>query len=322
MANPIVGHDAVRSQLRNAITSARMPHAWILHGQQGIGKSLLAQEMAQEFLCTARNGDGQPCAQCHSCRMMLADTHPDFRALAREEGKRDIPVHAIRTLLAFLILSGNESERRAVIINDADHLNKAAANALLKGLEEPTSGCLLILVVHDLQRLPATVRSRAVLQRCHALNDRDMRTVLTQMNFDATLLGLALQAGQGRPGRIVCLQPAKDAKLLHQWQQATEHLEEIDIGQIQQLLASKWPIELLQLAIELLLERLYHLIPALPVATAEQVLQLAWELAEMPKRIAHQKLAPDMALLGLLIALRKQLRHAPNAAIANPHNGD
>jgi len=318
----ILGHDTVRKRLRAAIASERIPHAWMLHGQQGIGKSRIAQEMAQQFLCTQRNHEGSACGQCHSCRMLLANSHPDYRNLTLEEGKRDIPVRHVRDLLGFLALSGNESERRVAIIDDADRLNKAAANALLKGLEEPSSGCLLILIVHDLQRLPATVRSRCILQRCDALSDGNMRTVLQQMGLDAPTQHIARIAGQGRPGHVACLQDKKGAQLLERWQQATDPIAQIDIGTIQQLLASKWPVELLPLAIDLLLDRLYPQLSTLPAEHAETLLQTAWRLAEMPKRIALQKLTADAALLGLLTQLRSQLRLATTPAVANPRRKD
>ena len=318
----IIGHQDVHQRLRSALCSPRLPHAWLLHGAKGIGKQLLAHDMARMFLCTERNHQGGACGSCHSCRMMAADSHPDFRALLLKEGKRDIPVAAIRNLLEFLALSGNESSHRVALIDDADRLNTSAANALLKGLEEPAPGCLLILVAHDLQRLPATVRSRCVLQGCTTLDEASMRTVLARMELDADTTTLALNIGYGQPGRVACLRQRQWAELLTTWQQSTDDLRHIDLGHMQPLLSGKWPAEVIQLAVDILLDRLYLEIPNLPSPQNTHALQLAWQLAELPKRIEYQKLAPDMALLGLLLQLRRLLRENSGQPVAKVSDRD
>ncbi|MDX8409947.1 MAG: DNA polymerase III subunit delta' [Mariprofundales bacterium] len=322
MTTAIIGHTDVHQRLHNAVSSPRLPHAWLLHGAKGIGKQLLAHDMARTFLCTERDSQSDACGSCHSCHMMAADNHPDFRSLLLEEGKRDIPVAAIRKLLGFLALSGNESSHRVALIDDADRLNNAAANALLKGLEEPAAGCLLILVAHDLQRLPATVRSRCILQSCAALDEASMRTVLAGMELDPETAALALNIGHGQPGRIACLRQQQWAELLKAWQQSIDDLRQTDLSRIQQLLAGKWPTEVFHLAVDILLDRLYMEIANLPSPQNEDALQLAWQLAELPKRIELQKLAPDMALLGFLLQLRRLLRANNDQPIAKIHSRD
>jgi len=300
----IHGHATLRAQILTAISTPKRHHAWLLHGPMGIGKSLIANEMAQAFLCQ-NTTHPRPCLHCHSCQMMAAHSHPDTLTLQCEEGKRDIPVAQVRQLLGFLALTGYESSHRVAVIDDAERLNHAAANALLKGLEEPTEGCLLILVCSDLQRLPATIRSRCMLQTCAALDDATTRTILQQIGIAESALQMATTLAQGQPGRSACLLDSQWCQRLQQWQQLTENLAQLDIGQIQQLVAAKWTAQPLILAVAIVLERARPLLNQLPFTLAEQALTVCQHLAETPARVERQSIRCDQALLGPMIELRR-----------------
>ncbi|HKB60801.1 MAG TPA: DNA polymerase III subunit delta' [Gallionellaceae bacterium] len=156
----------------------RLPHAILLKGPQGTGKLDFALNMAQSLLCEQPAADGLACGECPSCRWFLQETHPDFRLLqpqalaesddgeAREGGKkrpsRQITVDQVRALGDFANLSAHQGGHRVVLIHPAEAMNTAAANALLKTLEEPTSRMILILVSHKPQQLLPTIRSRCV----------------------------------------------------------------------------------------------------------------------------------------------------------------
>jgi DNA polymerase-3 subunit delta' len=161
---------------------ARLPHALLLHGAAGSGKLALAERFAQALLCEAGRSQSAPCASCAACRWFLAGSHPDVRyvepeAMARQVGLADdeetpaarpagssseIKVDQIRALADFVNLGSHRGGLRLAIVHPAEEMNAAAANALLKSLEEPPPGAVFLLVSHRPWRLLPTVRSRCV----------------------------------------------------------------------------------------------------------------------------------------------------------------
>lgn len=149
---------------------ARLPHALLLHGPKGIGKRGLATELARWLLCESPSPDGA-CGHCKACGWFGQGAHPDFKLVepaaesAREDepgkkGGKYITISEIRQLGDFLGLASHQGGWRVVVIQPAELLNQAAANALLKTLEEPPENVLIVLVSHQPGRLPATVLSR------------------------------------------------------------------------------------------------------------------------------------------------------------------
>ncbi len=160
----------------------RVPHALLLHGAEGVGKLALAERFAQALLCEHVSPPGEPCGRCDACRWFAAANHPDVRyvepeAIAHPRGgteesgqrqgkpsrpSREIKVDQIRALADFVHLGSHRGGVRIAILHPAEQMNPAAANALLKSLEEPPAGAIFLLVSHRPGRLPATVRSRCV----------------------------------------------------------------------------------------------------------------------------------------------------------------
>lgn len=157
---------------------ARLPHAILLKGPQGTGKLDFSLNMAQSLLCMTPDSKGFACQTCASCHWFQQESHPDFRLLQpealgeaeegeeREAGKkkpsRQISVDQIRALGDFANLSAHQGGHRVVLIHPAETMNTAAANALLKTLEEPSARMVLILVAHKPQQLLPTIQSRCV----------------------------------------------------------------------------------------------------------------------------------------------------------------
>jgi len=142
----------------------------LLHGPRGIGKRAFAADLAKWLLCEAPSEEGG-CGHCKSCAWFEQGGHPDFKLLepaseaSREDeptkkGGKHITINEIRELGDFLGLVSHQGGWRVVLIQPAELLNAAAANALLKTLEEPPANVLIVLVSHQPRRLPATVRSR------------------------------------------------------------------------------------------------------------------------------------------------------------------
>jgi DNA polymerase-3 subunit delta' len=149
---------AAREQMRAALLAGRLPHALLLQGPPGIGKAALADYLARQVLCD--RPEQAPCGECAGCHLYDAGSHPDLRRVGLVEDKKQIAVDDIRELIAGFVLRSFRGGRKVAIIDPADAMNVNGANALLKTLEEPTEGALLILTVARPDRLPATIASR------------------------------------------------------------------------------------------------------------------------------------------------------------------
>jgi DNA polymerase-3 subunit delta' len=161
-----------------------LPHALLVHGPQGIGKRALGERIAQLILCEAPELAARPCGACDGCRWFSAGSHPDFRRIepealaprqeavddeapATETAKKGKPsqiikVEQIRELADFLNVGSHRGRRRVALVHPAEEMNANAANALLKGLEEPPGGAMFVLIAHRPARLLPTIRSRCV----------------------------------------------------------------------------------------------------------------------------------------------------------------
>lgn len=159
---------------------ARSSQAILLMGSKGLGKTGLAIELAQWLFCEALRERhlSLPCGVCDDCRLMLARQHPDLQwllipraiqsllpwwgkmFLPETEDKEQIRLESWLNLRDFVHLSSTRGARRVLLINPAEAMNRATANALLKILEEPPEGLQFILIAHQPSRLPATIRSR------------------------------------------------------------------------------------------------------------------------------------------------------------------
>jgi DNA polymerase-3 subunit delta' len=143
--------------LRRARAQGRLPHALLIQDAPGAGGAQLALLAAQTALCT---GPEAPCGHCRECQRVAARTHPDLWFLAPEEDSVQIKVDQVRALTDGLLLSAHGATASVAIVDPADMLTPSSANALLKTLEEPRAGVLIVLVAQVSARLPATVLSR------------------------------------------------------------------------------------------------------------------------------------------------------------------
>ncbi|HHH48805.1 MAG TPA: DNA polymerase III subunit delta' [Gammaproteobacteria bacterium] len=138
----------------------RLPHALLLTGAEGVGKLDFATCLAEGLLCQSVREDGSACGECHACGLLAAGSHPDFRLVGPPEDKKVIPIDTIRAVGEFFALTSQYNGRQVIIVHPAEAMNLPAANSLLKTLEEPTPGALLILVCSHPSQLLPTIRSR------------------------------------------------------------------------------------------------------------------------------------------------------------------
>lgn len=169
--------------------AGRLHHALLLTGRSGLGKGQLAQALARALLCEAAEGR-RPCGRCRGCRLSRGApeaAHPDLRAIGPASGEErgEIVVDTVRALDEFLHLSPQLGGSRVATIVPCDRLNRAAANSLLKGLEEPPAGVYLILATSRPGRLPPTLRSRCAVRQLPAPDEAAAKAWLHQRHEEA-----------------------------------------------------------------------------------------------------------------------------------------
>ncbi|WP_455205258.1 DNA polymerase III subunit delta' [Kaarinaea lacus] len=165
-------------ELGKRFATNKLAHALLFTGTQGIGKREFAQQYASVLLCDTIQAralsepfDAQefvPCGKCQSCGLIKAGNHPDLSVVEPLAEGKVISVDQVRELSNFLSFKSQYGNRQIIIIEPAEKMNKFAANSLLKTLEEPTPGSLIILISAQPSLLLPTIRSRCQTVVFHA----------------------------------------------------------------------------------------------------------------------------------------------------------
>jgi DNA polymerase-3 subunit delta' len=307
--------------LADALVGRRLGHAPMLLGSPGVGKRALADWLAGRLLCLEPD-DVDACGRCQACRLLDAGAHPDFFRLRRLEEKTEILVDQVREFIASLALTPSVSRARVGLISPADALNRNAANALLKTLEEPADNVWLVLVTDHEDRLPATVISRcqrryiAVPDPASALDwlderhgDRGPEACRTALALadgapllaDRWLAGAGLEHGlsirDGLAGVLRCR--ADEAELVAEWQDdpATTWA---------------WLARFSQLWLRAVLSEPPEVLADVPVppstAASREALQLCWQRALEGARLCGRGIRHDWLLRAWLAEWRRMSR--------------
>ena len=200
------GHDGLIADFLDADASCRLHHAWLLAGPQGVGKAKFADAVALRLLADAA---GPPVTapgievppEHRIAKLIDAGSHPDFQRLERQfrektgDYARNITIDQVRGLQGLFGTTPTFSPRRVVVIDSIDDLERSAANALLKSLEEPPPGSLFLLVSHSPGRL----------LRFPTLDDTAMTSVLRELlpEADDAEIAALVAVGEGSPGRAL-----------------------------------------------------------------------------------------------------------------------
>lgn len=187
------GHDEQREMFRRTIERRRLSQAYLFVGPAGVGKHQFARRLAHALLCLQRGEDPmEPCGQCAGCKPFLAGANPDFLQVGCPEGKREFPIAQLvgpeerrgkEGLCHDISLAPLPGSRKVAIVDDADTMNEASANAFLKTLEEPPDRATLLLIASNLDALLPTIRSRCQLVRFSPLTTEDVQALLLEQDL-------------------------------------------------------------------------------------------------------------------------------------------
>lgn len=196
-----------QAQLAQILQDMRvaLPHALLLQGARGLGKRALAVAWVKDLLCEGKQAIA--CGECPACHWFEEGNHPDFLLVEAEQDSVDnersapsrarspITIAQIRAARDFLQVGAHRGGLRIVLIYPAEEMNLAAANALLKTLEEPPAGALLVLVSHQPAKLTATVRSRCQVVSLHLPTMAVAEQWLVEQGIQSASLSLSLAGG-------------------------------------------------------------------------------------------------------------------------------
>lgn len=206
--NPtLYGHDDAKAMLASTFQAGKLPHALIFAGPQGIGKATLAFHLANFLIGGAQIGQIDPRSPIF--RQIALGAHPAVLHLTRPVNERTkgfktvVTVDEIRRVNRFLSMTTHDGGWRVVIIDAADDMNRNAANALLKNLEEPPARTIFVLIAHSRGALLPTIRSRSQIVRLQPLASQELVAALEQIEDMAGLDAASATALAERAGGSV-----------------------------------------------------------------------------------------------------------------------
>ncbi|MBU0531598.1 MAG: AAA family ATPase [Candidatus Uhrbacteria bacterium] len=231
---PIIGHTKVIEILGRSLKSGRVAHAYLFIGPSRVGKNTVARWLAEELLSGVTSI--RTFAKDNLTVVTPISSHPDVTIVRRETDaksgklKSSVSVEQVRDLRERLSMSSLHGGRKVAIVEEADQLNSAAANALLKTLEEPTPKTHLILIAAGRGHLPETIYSRCEVIRFGLVGEAAIREALASTTLDAQTVNEIAQHAAGRPG--VAIDYASDLDALEASKSEVREFETLINGSI------------------------------------------------------------------------------------------
>ena len=176
----VVGHKNIIKYISSAVHADAVSHAYILNGERGSGKRLLANLFAMSLQCQNRAEDGEACGKCQSCKQAQSGNQPDIIKVTHEK-PNTISVDDIRTQVNNdIVIKPYSSKYKIYIIPEADLMSAQAQNALLKTIEEPPEYAVIMLLTENAEALLPTIRSRCVMMKLRNIKDQLVKKYLME----------------------------------------------------------------------------------------------------------------------------------------------
>lgn len=230
----VVGHKDIINYIRNAVREDKVSHAYMLNGERGAGKKMLANLFAATLLC--EKGGPDPCNECHSCRQAESGNHPDIIKVTHEK-PNSISVDDIREQVNHTIMiKPYQGPYKVYIIPQADMMTPQAQNALLKTIEEPPEYAVIMLLTENVDTLLPTINSRCVMLKLRNIKDTLIKKYLMEtMQVPDYKADMCTAFAQGNMGRAIMLANSEHFnEIRDEAVQLLKYINEMELSEIVQ----------------------------------------------------------------------------------------
>lgn len=235
MANfkDIIGQDNIKKHLQEGITKGKLSHAYIINGETGSGRHLIASALTKSLLCEHRTLEGDACGVCKSCMQVDSGNHPDLHFISHE--KTSISVEDIRTqLINDIEIKPYSSEHKIYVIPEANKMTESAQNALLKTIEEPPEYAMIILLTDNYENMLETIRSRCIILNTRPLGKEEITQYLIKnLQMEPERASIAAGFCQGNVGKAIHFASSDDfQEMKTDTLQLLKKIDQMDISEI------------------------------------------------------------------------------------------
>ena len=228
----VVGHKDILKYISSAVENNRVSHAYILNGERGSGKKMLANLFAMTLLC--ETGDNEPCGKCHSCKQAESGNHPDIIRVTHEK-PNSISVDDIRTQVNNTVdIKPYQGPYKVYIIPQADMMTPQAQNAILKTIEEPPSYAVFLLLTENAETLLPTINSRCVMLKLRNIKDTlIIKYLMENLEIPDYKADMCTAFAQGNMGRAIMLANSDHFnEIREEAVQLLKHINEMELNEI------------------------------------------------------------------------------------------
>ncbi|MGN8801444.1 DNA polymerase III subunit delta' [Candidatus Merdisoma sp. HCP28S3_D10] len=234
----ILGHEQIIEHLQNAIQMKKVSHAYILDGEEGAGKMMLARAFAQTLQC--ERGGIEPCGECHSCKQALSGNQPDIITVSHEK-PASIGVEDIRgQLCGDIQIKPYSSPYKIYIVDEAEKMTVQAQNALLKTIEEPPAYGVILLLTTNADAFLPTILSRCVTLKLRPVKSEVIRAYLMEKyqipDYQADVCTAFARGNVGKAQRLA--QSEQFAELKEHLIHLLRHLRDMEIYELTEAVRS------------------------------------------------------------------------------------
>ena len=228
----VVGHKDIINYIRNAVSEDKVSHAYILNGERGSGKKMLANLFASTLQC--EKGGPDPCNECHSCKQAESGNHPDIIQVTHEK-PNTISVEDVRTQVNNdIMIKPYQGPYKIYIISEADLMTPQAQNALLKTIEEPPEYAVIFLLTENAQMLLPTITSRCVMLKLRNIKDTLIKKYLMEtVKVPDYKADMCTAFAQGNMGRAIMLANSEHFnEIREEAVQLLKYIDEMDLNEV------------------------------------------------------------------------------------------